>query len=1051
MTERQFDIAAPALVSASAKGRKEHRSIDRIPVRLAVSRRGRSAVIGRTRDLSLHGMFIETREPFEPGTVVPLDVELGHRSIVRVRAEVVRREADGMGLHFHDLDRDSARRLRRWVVEHTSAMGDRRQVEQLHDPQMRIAPIHAPDRILALLDEIRQSEASLVLISTREVMRERARVVEIDPDGFTLKSDEPFRVRADDEVYALLTLRWVSYSFAARISTVDGHKARCPLPVEIVFSERRTDVREAAPKGSTVRWPNPWCEGEFIELPLVDLSAHGLSFRAPLTTLLTPHTPLVGASVVIDGRARSLPKAEVRSLTPVGEGDARWLRVGVAIGVTPVVRERRTHERVRARTLLGRFAAVVKNGLSLMLYRGRERVKPSSGAHRVVVRGGPLPIVGILDRTSDGERSFSAPLVIVIPGFAGRKEQTSFLAGTLVEGFQRHHGDVAVVRIDGTNNMGESGKEPGFTGNGMHCMRYTISGVVDDILATLAWAKNNPFVQPTHIILVSVSMASIAARHVLTRPEGHDVSLWFSYTGAADAIDSAKNATGNIDFHAYYMRGEKVGTISLAGVLGDGDHFWHDLHQSGIGYLEHAKEEMARIGADVVWLMGRHDALMDPRRVEAIMRVPAAGGREIVEVDSGHVPKTGDEAVAQFVAITQRIWRHVHGSVIPRFTVPVGKLAVKAESEWKRVKRDVITDRADWWRKYLFDAKGLGFDILEYHPEYVEVMEVQAQRVIERFPATGDGAAPLVLELGAGTGNLTRRLLERGARVLATDIVPEALDALRAKAGSMEGLLETEVVDLDGSAWLALKRFIRGDLAGLLSLAERVPGVQHTTMATLLEHDGDELRAIIVGHEVDIEEFVNRCRLPETAVALLADLNLFSRVVRGLAAEGSARDSFRVLPPSVFEGGRGLSRADEGVDAVAISFVLSYLVHPEDTLSEAWRVLKPGGTLVASTLIPDSDSSRTYLDLVKRLETLPEAEIPAGRDPVATRLSLADSARRFVEHAAELYRLEEEGHFRFYSRSSFHSLFARRGFTRISIEQSFGDPPQALVVVCQKP
>jgi len=114
-------------------------------------------------------------------------------------------------------------------------------------------------------------------------------------------------------------------------------------------------------------------------------------------------------------------------------------------------------------------------------------------------------------------------------------------------------------------------------------------------------------------------------------------------------------------------------------------------------------------------------------------------------------------------------------------------------------------------------------------------------------------------------------------------------------------------------------------------------------------------------------------------------------------------------------------------------------------------VLRPGGVLVASTMMTDSDSSRTYLDLVRRLEQLPESEIPAGADPVQTRQFLANAARRFVEHASELYRLEEEGHFRFYSEEGFASLFARRGFVSISVERSFGSPPQALVVTCRKP
>ncbi len=187
------------------------------------------------------------------------------------------------------------------------------------------------------------------------------------------------------------------------------------------------------------------------------------------------------------------------------------------------------------------------------------------------------------------------------------------MSGILVEGFQRQNADIAVLRIDGTNNLGESGKDPDCQGDGMHCMHYTVTGLVQDTLAALAWAKNNPYVDPTHTIIVSLSMSSIGARHALTLPEAGDVSLWFSYMGAADAVDTVKNVSGNIDFHAYFERGQKVGYISLNGVLTDGDYFWRDCAAQGIGYLDGARAEMAKVRCDVVWLRGKHDAFVDPQ------------------------------------------------------------------------------------------------------------------------------------------------------------------------------------------------------------------------------------------------------------------------------------------------------------------------------------------------------------------------------------------------------------------------------------------------------
>ncbi len=248
------------------------------------------------------------------------------------------------------------------------------------------------------------------------------------------------------------------------------------------------------------------------------------------------------------------------------------------------------------------------------------------------------------------------------------------------------------------------------------------------------------------------------------------------------------------------------------------------------------------------------------------------------------------------------------------------------------------------------------------------------------------------------------------------------------------------MVDIEGSPLLAIKRFTRGDLPSAMSLAERVPGVQRSMLVEILEHDCDDLHGLLVGHDIDVDAFVRRTRLPAAPGRLLKDLNTLAKVVTGRLAPDVARSSLGLLPPSLLDGGLGLPFADGSVDAVAMSFVLSYLTHPDDTLAEAWRVLRPGGVLVVSSVVQDSDSSRMYLDLVNRLEQLPEAELPAGADPSKTRTLLANAARRFLDHAAELYRLEEEGQFRFYSLEALSAAVARRGFVNTSVDWAFGTP-----------
>ena len=63
-------------------------------------------------------------------------------------------------------------------------------------------------------------------------------------------------------------------------------------------------------------------------------------------------------------------------------------------------------------------------------------------------------------------------------------------------------------------------------------------------------------------------------------------------------------------------------------------------------------------------------------------------------------------------------------------------------------------------------------------------------------------AARDVLDLGAGTGKLTTRLVERGLDVIAVDPIAEMLDVLRAALPTTPALLGTAFVNVNGNAML---------------------------------------------------------------------------------------------------------------------------------------------------------------------------------------------------------------------------------------------------------
>lgn len=992
-----------------------------MPCRLAVGTTGRSASIGVAVDISLDGLFVMTDRPLPIGTLLPLALPVDDGEIV-ARAEVVRHKENGMGLRLLDLDSRDARRLRRFVGDLNSVDGTRRTAQRLLDVAGRtVQPITDARRIRGLLERARQLAIRVTLIPTERPLRELARVIEIG-QTLTLRSTEASHLRAGEDVLVLTTVDFVSYTFQTHLLELNGDLLVLPVPDAVAYSERRSETRDLV--DAHVELPRPWGP---MRWPVLEVSDGGLSFLAePESCQLTRGQPLLGARLVETQGSTLLVEATVRHLTEVPEG----VKVGVSHGLAedlPTTQEVDTGEGATGLARLGRWfkGTVGKAGALLRSKTGDQ------APYRVVTlssRNG-LKMRGLLNVAYSGDRT-RAPLVLVMPGYGGRKEQLGALAYTLVENFRRHHRDIAVLRVDGTNNLGESEKSPGNTADGRHNMAYTVSGVVADLLGCLDWARNNPFVQPTRIVVVSASFSSVGVCRALATEDCSDVSQWVAFMGAADAQDAILHVSGGQDVLGNYHRGIRpVGIITLIGCMTDGDTFCADLAQNhGGGTLRTAMEDMGRIRADVTWVVGEQDAFMDPARVEKLMRVSSPGERRILRSPCPHVPRSSEEACELFLHMTRDIWRHLYGSVLEEPVIPRAHIGEGWIAEWARV-RSAPTDREGWWRTYLLgDEGGPGFDVLRWSPRYTAFIDQQ----LGLLQPTGR-----VLDLGAGTGNVTTRLLERDSvkAVVSVDLVPEAVARLREKAGD-DPRLDTVVLDVDGNPRTAMARWRRGELADVGELLSRSPGVPASLADKLRGAWSPALHAALRGAALDMGPIAAAAGLDRSETTMLRDLNTLARVSAGRIPVDEAR--LHLLSPRSLRCRPGLPFADAGFDGVIASLLLSYLDHPEDTLADLFRVLKPGGTLVLSSMKPDADSSRLFTELIEQLTLQEETE-------------KLEQARRFLDHASALLRLEEEGVWRFYSADELTTLALAAGFEEPLVERGFGEPAQAIVLRVSKP
>lgn len=131
----------------------------------------------------------------------------------------------------------------------------------------------------------------------------------------------------------------------------------------------------------------------------------------------------------------------------------------------------------------------------------------------------------------------------------------------------------------------------------------------------------------------------------------------------------------------------------------------------------------------------------------------------------------------------------------------------------------------------------------------------------------------------------------------------------------------------------------------------------------------------------------------------------------------------------------------DSVDAVLLSLVLNYVSAPKALLREIHRVLRAGGRLVLSSLKRDADISTICVDTI--------ADLRSGRGRAGLgadgERQMAGSLQRFINDAARLLDFEERGLFHFWTASELGRMLSEAGFSEITIEPAFGEPPQAFV------
>jgi hypothetical protein len=85
---------------------------------------GSDVVMCNTANLSIHGMYLKTEQDLPLNIPVHVTVHKSNHTSFMVQAEIVRKEANGVGLLIHDLSAHSFAQLRDIVSENSTDYGE---------------------------------------------------------------------------------------------------------------------------------------------------------------------------------------------------------------------------------------------------------------------------------------------------------------------------------------------------------------------------------------------------------------------------------------------------------------------------------------------------------------------------------------------------------------------------------------------------------------------------------------------------------------------------------------------------------------------------------------------------------------------------------------------------------------------------------------------------------------------------------------------------------------------------------------------------------------
>lgn len=1034
-------------------------------------------------DLSADGAFLRSpravRQETARGERLRLSLEVPtDPQPVELTARIVRVTPDGIGVRFEEVSARDRSRLRGYAGFYEMDEAIVRVQRTLGDViPGNLLPLGERSEVEAILRSALDRALPMTAVEPGRGFKPRiCRIAGWEAGG---PGDDADRLRLDlplagdrRAVYLAFSDPPLHYAFEAIVAET-GERPALLIPERIYLTERRTGRRASRPE-------NAWCElaaahapGGKLRLPVLDLSEGGASVRLPAQAAWIPGAHLPPFTLEVGGERRKVPGAAVRYVAPADDGS---LRAGLRFGGEV---DRDTFQELKRHELKGGIASRLTRTVSLLggkvaniagfVRRPDRRRADGVEVVRYRNRSGQT-VAGIVDANFDTSDPGVRPdvAVVIAPAILKRKEVFGLLARTIVDsvgGSGTSGRKVVVLRFDASHIVGESAMDPRLVAEGRPYYRWTFGHLAADTEASIQYLERR--FRPAKRVLVSLSLSAIPARKVVLSAAGSaaPVDLWVAPFGCPDAQDVMRNYLAGLDLFEAYRKGEGPETVLIHGRPMHGATVYGQALESGMAFLEDARRDLSRIAAPVVWILGTYDCWVTRSRVRALLDAPGGGVREVFECATGHILKSGAEAVELFKLVGESISKHIFGIDRPARDPDLARFSRQSEAEWARVRRMELGDAEGFWKEHLLGAPAApadqpGYDILLEHPEYPRFLARQVELL---DPRPGEDVA----DFGCGTGNLTLAMLDAyapgtaPASVTVLDLVPEGVacteEKVRARLSESGRDVPCRgmVADLEVSRFCAVADFLNGHLHGVEGLVDRVEGMSVALARKIAARYGKEIHAILRGVPATPIRVRELCPdLDEREVETVLEIGRASRFLLGRTVGDdlqpgvrlavSARDlRFRHLRFGDSTARLQLDLPDESFHRIGCSLVLPYLYDALAALREMHRLLKPGGTLVVSSIRPNFDPSKLYAEGVEILARQAEqGDRRAGRK--------MEALRHYGNMVSRLIELEEDGRFRFLDAAALTALVSEAGFARAHAFHAFGSPPTAILVRAEK-